>query len=208
MAYAMTRRESLRGFAAALASPLAGCGTWINDGDVGQGELKGRVLVEWVGQDKFVYRRSPGIPLSFRPSFMSTAIEPKDMYTDGGSIPQVLWGIPGLSPWGLAPAYIIHDWLFEVHRCNRPEPPEVRAITFEQSAVILAQVGRALIEAGLIRDNMLDAIVWAVRTRYARSLWDRSATADECLVPPSLRTFALRAGAKTVADFVIPPRRR
>src|SRR5262249_41845045 len=58
-------------------------------------------------------------PLSFRPSFMTTPIVPEDMFTTGGSVPRVFCSIPGLSPWGLGPAYIIHDWLFFVHRCKR-----------------------------------------------------------------------------------------
>jgi hypothetical protein len=165
------------------------------------GELKGRVLVEWVGEDRFVYRASPGPPLSFRPSFMRTAIVPDDMYTDGGSIPRLFWNIPGLSPWGLGPAYIIHDWLFEVHRCNRPAPPEVRAVTFQQSALILAQVGKALIGAGLIQHNMLDAIVWAVRTGYVQDAWDRPGSAADCKMPLA------RARGRTVVDYLIPSRR-
>jgi hypothetical protein len=135
------------------------------------------------------------------------------MYTDGGSIPRVFWGIPGLSPWGLGPAYIIHDWIFEVHRCHRPAPPEVAQITFNQSALILAEVGKALIEAGLVRDNMLDEIVWGVRTRYARDLWDRPAKPEECEIPtPATTRHNFRArhieGLPTVVDFVIPPKRR
>jgi hypothetical protein len=53
---------------------------------------------------------------------MSTAIVPETMYTDGGSVPQILWGIPGLSPWALGPAYIIHDWIFLVHSIERCLP--------------------------------------------------------------------------------------
>jgi hypothetical protein len=173
----ISRREGLHGLAALAASPLAACGTWIRDEDVQPGELKGRVLVEWVAEDRFVYRATPGPPLSFRPSFMRTAIVPQDMYTDGGSIPRLFWSIPGLSPWGLGPAYIIHDWLFQVHRCGRPAPPEVRAITFQQSAIILAQVGKALIDRGLIDHDMLQPIVWAVRTRYVETFWDKPGTA-------------------------------
>ena len=74
-------------------------------------------------------------------------------------------GIPGLSPWALGPAYIIHDWIFLVHRCNLPAPPEVKAITFPQSAQILAEVGKALVDANLISDDRLEEIVWAVRTK-------------------------------------------
>jgi hypothetical protein len=142
---------------------------------------------------------------------MSTAIVPETMYTDGGSVPQILWGIPGLSPWALGPAYIIHDWIFLVHRCNLPAPPEVKAITFEQSAQILAEVGKSLVEAGLIKDNRLDEIVWAVRTKYALSLWERPPTPRECETPVVSTTARKRLGlrdSQTVVNFVIPPPRR
>jgi hypothetical protein len=142
---------------------------------------------------------------------MSTAIVPETMYTDGGSVPQILWGIPGLSPWALGPAYIIHDWIFLVHRCSLPAPPEVKAITFEQSAQILAEVGKSLVEAGLIKDNRLEEIVWAVRTKYALSLWERPPTPRECETPVVSPTARKRLGlrdSKTVVNFVIPPPRR
>jgi hypothetical protein len=144
---------------------------------------------------------------------MKQAIVPQDMYTDGGSVPRVLWGIPGLSPWALGPAYIIHDWIFEVHRCGRPAPAEVAAITFEQSALILAEIGKALIDHGLIEDDRLDEIVWAVSTRFARDLWDRPGDAKSCKPPPrrllaDRSLFTARAAPRRVLDFVIPPRRR
>ncbi len=184
---------------------VAACST-VQIGDPDRIFLKGRVLVEWDRQDKFIYRKT-GNALSFQPSFMDRPIVPKDMYTDGGSVPQVFWNIPGLSPWALGPAYIVHDWIFEVHRCNRDAPPEVRAITFEQSAQILAEVGQSLVNAGLIDDNQLPAIVWAVRTRYARNIWDRPGTEEECEPPPQAaaeRLLRRRGQFRTVVDFEIP----
>lgn len=200
------RKSQLITAAVLLVLTLAGCGTWISD-EIKDGELRGRVLIEWDSQDGFIYRKRRGtIPLSFRPSFFKERypIEPEEMYTTGGSVPQVFWGIPGLSPWALGPAYIIHDWIFEVHRCNRPAPPEVRAITFDQSAMILAEVGKELIATGLVKDDMLGAIVWAVRTNYAQGLWNTPGRPDECVRPRSVRS----ANAQIVADFVIPPKRR
>jgi len=97
-----------------------------------------------------------------------------------------------------------------VHRCpNIPAKPEERAIKFEESALVLAQVGKALIETGLVHDNMLELIVWAVQTRYARDLWDAPGTADDCREPPTTKSLRL-AGAPVykVSDFKIPPRRR
>jgi hypothetical protein len=190
-----------------FATTLAGCASWITYGD---GVLKGHVVVEWRREDNFVYRPDPNNLFSFKPSFMTTAIVPETMYTDGGSIPRIFWSVPGLSPWGFGPAYIIHDWLFEVHRCHRPAPPEVAAITFEQSAQILAEVGKSLIDAGLIDNNKLEEIVWAIQTKYARDVWDRPATPEECVRPVTARERALRGlpPAKKVVDFVIPPPRR
>ena len=78
-------------------------------GNIGEGILKGRILVEWYREDKFVYRKQASNVFSFQPSFMTQPIIPEDMYTDGGSVPRIFWNIPGLSPWGLGPAYIIHD---------------------------------------------------------------------------------------------------
>lgn len=200
------RRTSWCGLAIVAAFTLTACGTWVRYEDIQLGKLTGHVYVVWHRQDKFIYRRKSDDPLLFQPTFMKTPIDPHDMYTDGGSVPQVLWGIPGLSPWALGPAYIIHDWIFEVHRCpNRKATSEEKAITFEQSAIILAQVGKALVEAGLVDDNKLELIVWAVRTRYARNLWDAPGTSDDCKEPT---TFARVAGVPVV-NFKIPaPRRR
>lgn len=189
---------------------LAGCAT-IPIGDIVTGcsaadkcVLEGKVRVDWHREDQFVYVRTND-PLRFTPAFMSTAIVPERMYTDGGSVPRVLWSIPGLSPWGLGPAYIIHDWIFKVHRCGLAAPPEVQNITFEQSARILAEVGMALIDAGLIDHDKLNEITWGVSTRYARDLWDRPGTAEECIPPPELSLSEMRRlGVRTIVEFTLP----
>jgi hypothetical protein len=94
-----------------------------------------------------------------------------------------------------------------------PAPPEVKAITFQQSAQILAEVGKALVDANLIKDNRLEEIVWAVRTKYVESLWDQPPTQKECEPPLVVSTSERKrlglAQSRTVVDFVIPaPRRR
>jgi hypothetical protein len=189
----------------------AGCASFTT---YGKGILRGHVLIRWDSQDKFIFIPDAKNPFSFRPSFFrgNDDIVPGLMYTDGGSVPQVLWGIPGLSPWALGPAYIIHDWIFLVHRCNLPAPPEVKAITFQQSAQILAEVGKALVDADLIKDNKLEEIVWAVRTKYAESLWNQTSTGDDCKPPTvvsAVESKRLRLSKpRTVVDFVIPAPRR
>ena len=121
---------------------------------------------------------------------MTVPIVPDVMSTDGGSVPQVFSGIPGLSPWGLGPAYIIHDWLFEVRRCGRNAPPEVKAITFEQSRPHpCGSRDRSL--SGLAQHGM---ICWmpsfGVCGRvYARALWDRPGSPEECKSPALMKTY-------------------
>jgi hypothetical protein len=197
-----------RNFLALIATvtTVAGCASWIT---YGQGKLAGHVVVQWVAEDKFIYLKQSN-PVRFKPSFMSVEIIPDTMYTDGGSVPRIFWSIPGLSPWALGPAYIIHDWLFEVHRCHRAAPPEVANITFEQSAQILAEVAKSLVDAGLVQNNRLEEIVWAIQTRYARDLWDKPATPEECAPPPStfVKGRVRLTAARPVVDFVIPPPRQ
>lgn len=147
---------------------------------------------------------------SFQPSFMKKPIVPSLMYTDGGGVPHIFWSIRGLSPWGFGPAYIVHDWLFVVHRCHWPAPPEVQAITFEQLAQILPEVGKSLVKSGLIDHNKLEEIVWAIQTKYARDIWDRPPSGDDCDHPSPTHIKSLRANgqAMNVLDFKIPPPRR
>jgi hypothetical protein len=200
------RRRRLLAAGVLVATTLAGCIPWIT---YGEGVLKGHVIIEWTTEDYFVYRPDPD-PLkrfSFRPSFLNTPIVPEVMYTDGGSIPRIFWSIPGLSPWGLGPAYIVHDWLFLVHRCHRKAPPEVEAITFEQSAQILAEVGKQLIVHGLVQNNKLEEIVWAIQTKYARDIWDSQPDPKECQIPDTAKERASRGlpPSTKIVDFVIPP---
>ena len=109
----------------------------------------------------------------------------------------------GLSPWGLGPAYIIHDWLFEVHRCHRTAPPEIAAMSFEDTARALGETAKALVEAGLIDHNLVEEVTWAVTTGIARDLWNCPVAPGECSIPLTVT----RGGASTVVDFVIPPPR-
>jgi hypothetical protein len=168
------------------------------------GLFDGVATVEWAGEDYFIYR--PGKdPLSFQPSFWkgtTKRIVPKLMYTDGGSIPRFFWNIPGLSPWGFGPAYVIHDYIFTVHRCGWYDP-DVADIDFDKSAEVLAEVGKALIDLHYIKHDALDAIVWGVKTQYARTLWDTPGDpVKDCAKPKSF------APGVTVATFDIRKVRR
>lgn len=171
----------------ALALLLAGCRFYHFD-TTATGQLTGQVVVIWVKPDRFVYVPHPTDPLTFRPS-RGPAIVPDLMYTDGGSIPRIVQAAPGFSPWGYAPAYIIHDWLFTLRDCD-PAALARLQVDFDRSSEILAEVIKALVANGVVlrNDNAFSAISWAVSTPIARQAWDMPACRR---VSPDHRRIAL-----------------
>ena len=98
------------------------------------------------------------------------SIRPGPMYTDGGSIPRFLWGIEGYSPWGYAPAYIVHDWLFVAQHCGY-EPDNQH--TFGDSVAVIAEGLKAVMETNTEVRNyfVFDGVVAAVGSPIAKRLW-------------------------------------
>ena len=70
------------------------------------------------GRDCFMFLPDAANAFSYKTSarFGAKTITPRLMPTDGGSIPRVLWGLSNFSPWGYAPGYMVHDWLFVAHK--------------------------------------------------------------------------------------------
>jgi hypothetical protein len=135
------------------------------------GTFAGHLDVRWIEPDRFIYVPDSENPLRFATS-QNKVIQPEKMYTDGGSIPRLFWSVPGYSPWGYAPAYIIHDWLFEAHHC---ELSEYKDVSFEDSAIVLAEGIKTLMESGKApRDETtLWAIYEAVLSPVAKAVWDK-----------------------------------
>jgi hypothetical protein len=150
------------------------------------GKLDGILRVEWIGENNFVYVPDEKSPLTFVSSD-GRHIVPKKMYTDGGSIPPVFWGFPGLSPWGYAPGYMVHDWLFEMHRCQYPGYEE---ISFGDSARILSEAIKTLMEGKKIARNedAFFAISEAVSSRLAQDRWANGKCTPVPPVPEGLPT--------------------
>jgi hypothetical protein len=138
--------------------------------DTKDGKFSGAVDVRWIKNDYFLFVPNKDDPLTFTRATGQT-IRPGSMYTDGGSIPRFLWGVRGLSPWGYAPAYIVHDWLFEAQHCGYA--PDNR-YTFPQSADILAEGLKAIMEAEPPVRNyfVFDAVYEAVKSPIAKRLWE------------------------------------
>jgi hypothetical protein len=165
---------------------LAGCAE-IAYRQTDSGEFQGKLDVRWIEPDRFVYVPNEADPLRFKTA-QGQVITPRVMYTDGGSIPRLFWGIPGYSPWGYAPAYIVHDWLFEAHHCQYPE---FAWVSFNDSARLLAEGIKTLMETEVAPKDatVFYSIYEAVRTPIAERLWNAP---DRCSPPEPGPTFRLR----------------
>jgi hypothetical protein len=171
----------------ALCGALGGCVS-VDYASLAPGEFRGSVFVMWVGEGNavgdgnFLFVPDPKDPLRFRrrlASGLGPAIVPLMMYTDGGSIPKLAQVFNGLSPWGYAPGYMIHDWLFTAHHClvdGDPDPryAPVRDVAFADSARILGEAIQSLVHQGQVRadDVAATAITLAVGSPIAESQWN------------------------------------
>lgn len=121
----------------------------------------------WVGEGgpsgdgAFVYVPAPGNELTFTRVLKDgkeQVIRPTMMYTDGGSIPKIGQVFKGFSPWGYAPAYMVHDWLFRARQCitdGKATKAEamVAEISFMESAEIIAEAIKTLQNEGRVGPN-------------------------------------------------------
>ena len=196
------RRRSLLASLGALALLTAGCASMAYE-STKTGTLTGKLQVRWIQPDRFIYLPDASDPLRFVTSDQRT-IQPGIMYTDGGSIPRMLWSMPGFSPWGYGPAYIVHDWLFAAKHCA---DPAYAWVTFEDSARALGESIKTLMEQQVApRSASLHyLIVEAVKTPIARDLWDNG----PCSIPPpgAVMDDIGAAPVITTIDMSRPPRR-
>ncbi len=147
------------------------------------GKLEGRIQVVWNGRDNFVFLPDAAHPFSYTTG-AGRKITPRLMDTDGGSIPRLLWASSKFSPWGYAPGYMIHDWIFIAHKCKHEPDTDW---TFPQSALLLAEVIKTLIEVGYTdfdgqarrldkQEDSLYLIYQAVNSSIAEELWNDPST--------------------------------
>lgn len=177
----------------ALTSAAASC-TSIDFEKLQPGSFSGTLIVMWVGpgssssgDGKFVFVPDPHDRLTFiRPGGKGNPIVPGVMYTDGGSVPRAVQVFRGFNPWGYAPAYMVHDWIFTAHHCfvdERKDPiyTAVGDIGFKESGIILGEAIWTLMKEKLVvRDDVVAAaITAAVRSPFARKIWDGSPGACE-----------------------------
>ena len=134
--------------------------------DFPTGTFEGEPHLVWVKPD--IFRMEPQ-PKPFRFIRASgEAIEPGRMFTDGGSIPRTLWFVKDLSPWAYAPAFLVHDWLFDCHHAGTTDK------SFEDVRDIMLEGVRTLMESGVCEPNRLvfDLIYSGIDSFIARRVWD------------------------------------
>jgi hypothetical protein len=106
------------------------------------------------------------------------AISPRNMITDIGSIPRLagLFG-RGLTPWGYAAAYIVHDWEFEAHHCGANKP-------FDEVRDTMMEGVKTLMESRLCPKESVTfwLLYQAISSGIAHGYWDRKP--PKCTLPP------------------------
>ena len=163
------------------------------------GRFENVPLLAWMGPDQFRFLQPADSRYRFRyVRHDGRVLEPAAMDTDGGSIPWAITGIDGFSPWGYAPAFLIHDWLYIAHKCgNAPD----NQWTFEETALLMAECMKTLILLdrpsipGKLPKNYLPRIDGGSRTVYtmyravtssfARKIFNDPTTAT-CYADPDL----------------------
>ena len=115
---------------------------------------------------------------SFQRPNNGAVISPRHMFTDGGSVPWLWQSIPNLSSWGYGPAYLIHDWLFDLHHCGRTD------LSFEAARDIMMEAVKALMETGFCARSELSfwLLFQGIDSFKAREYW--STNTGGCTLPP------------------------
>ncbi|MDB5893697.1 MAG: hypothetical protein JWQ88_1228 [Rhodoferax sp.] len=158
---------------------LTGCATARDYDSYPTGKLEGKLTVQWLEPDKFLFLPNPDHPLKFTRS-SGVAIQPERMLTDGGSIPRPLWILRNYSPWGYAPAFIVHDWLFEMKHCKLPG---YQGFTNADAADVMAEVMKTLMASGRVAVDKatVHSMHLAVSSPIAARRWDEGS----CTPPPA-----------------------
>jgi hypothetical protein len=216
-------RAKLLAFTAAAL--ITACGPNIYK-DAQPGEFTGRIYLMWVddggqmGDGTFVFVPVPGQELTFRrknPAATVTEIKPEMMYTDGGSIPRIAQAFKGFAPWGYAPAYMVHDWLFIARNCITDGTPtdredDIAGMEFSESADVMAEAIKALVTQNMVKKNdVSEAIIPSVvGGSISRGLWEqkgacegrRVSEADRLAVKAALpgARVSLRNAIRTLPD--------
>jgi hypothetical protein len=149
----------------------------IDDYPIGRFDNLAHNRLEWVQPNYFEFIPKRNGPFAFVRS-TGESVTPKNFFTDGGSIPRLFRWSDELDPFGSLPAYLLHDWEFDLHHCNQSNK------TFEDVASILMEALRTLMELNLVTYDTF--VFWMIETGInswvARDAWNNMP--DQCPLPP------------------------
>ena len=164
----------LSAFYATAASSL---GADFYDG-VKSGTLEGKLTVQWIEADVFLFIPDTVSPLTFTRA-SGQKIRPGRMLTDGGSVPRPLWILRSYSPWGYAPAFIFHDWLFEMKHCKYSG---FDTLNHREAANVMAEVMKTMMETNRVSIDRLT--VWSMHAAVDSSIAENRWNSGACNPPP------------------------
>lgn len=179
----------------------------------GSGVILGRPRIDWVKPEKFVYDRENNDRFAFI-RHNGEVIVPGTIETDGGSVPRALWNRRGFTPWTYAPAYLIHDWLYEAHRRGAPggEAQDGTPLyyTKEQADWIMAEVIKTQMEHPEHFDTekapgQLKGIYWVV-SNFGKTAWEDKPRPVTDPVAEALDNLPLRQVIEAFGDEFVPVR--
>ncbi len=127
------------------------------------------IRLRWLNEKWFEFIPNDVAPFGFKRS-SGEIIHPGRFYTDGGSIPRVFWPKKGLSPWEYGPAYVIHDWEFDLHHCDQSTK------AFEEVRDTMMEAVRTLMESDLTtkRKWVFSRIYDGIDSFVARNIWNNN----------------------------------
>ena len=141
--------------------------------------------LRWLEPGIFDFLPTAENPFSFTRHTGET-ITPRRMFTDGGSIPRLVRWVGQLDPWGYTPAYLLHDWLFEVHHCNVATGTPNEGPTFEDSVRVIMEAINTMRVIGMADASpfTFGMIDFAISSYVAKRLWNSNVKI--CPLPPDM----------------------
>jgi Protein of unknown function (DUF1353) len=91
----------------------------VQDFPAGQFQNLENIRLEWICPDYFLFIPKLNNPFRFVRADGKTVVEPRTFFTDGASVPRVFRWNSNLDQFGLLPAALLHDWLWELHHCDK-----------------------------------------------------------------------------------------
>lgn len=163
----------------------------------GSGKIVNAPIVRWRSPNTFIYAPDPQKPFYFKRG-NGEVIVPQNIYTDGGTVPKAAWRYVG-TPWDYAPAYIIHDWLYEANRRRIAggASPDGHPIHYNRAEadLILAEALKSQMEDPEFRTKRsawhVQGIYWGVRYGAETAWNEKPRPVEEGETGPRLNPLTL-----------------